>query len=64
MPKNFSSDLRASVDIFFNATPWCPMMMPFCESRSTYITACMSMCLSVSLNDSTFTSTEYGISLS
>ena len=35
LPKNFSSDLRASVDIFFSATPWCPMMMPFCESRST-----------------------------
>ena len=43
---------------FFIFSPLWPMMMPFCESRSTYITAMMCMEFSFSSNFSTMTSTE------
>ena len=35
LSKKRSRLLRASVDIFFSAMPWCPMMIPFWLLRST-----------------------------
>ena len=35
LPRNFSSSSRASVPTFLSFDPWCPITIPFCDSRAT-----------------------------
>src|SRR5210317_1773887 len=62
LSKNFSKLARASVPNCFIFTPPFPIIIGFCESRSTMISALIRMILGASLKDNVTTSQAYGIS--